>query len=122
MKRLLLLLPLLLTPAAQAIDYVKCEAMQKAAARVEASQKKAVQPYIQALKGPILEEECGKSPDYLEDPDSYDERRSVYDECTKPGGRAFTRIVAALEAVPEMVEMTARLEKIKADYEKEGCY
>ena len=122
MKRLLLLLPLLLTPAAQAIDYVKCEAMQKAAARVEASQKKAVQPYIQALKGPILEEECGKIPDYLEDPDNFTERMRVYEACTKPGGRAFTRIVAALEAVPEMVEMTARLEKIKADYEKEGCY
>ena len=39
MKRLLLLLPLLLllTPAAQAIDYVKCEAMQKAAERASSA-------------------------------------------------------------------------------------
>jgi len=122
MKRLLLLPFLCLMPSAQAMDYVKCEAMQKAASRVEAAQKKAVQPYIRVLGDPIIEEECGKSPDFLKDPDSYDERKRVYFECRKPGGRAFTRVLAAIEAEPEMVEFTARLEKIKADYKKEGCY
>ena len=37
MKRLLLLPFLCLMPAAQAMDYVKCEAMQKDASRVKAS-------------------------------------------------------------------------------------
>ena len=37
MKRLLLLLPLLLTPTAQAVDYVRCEAMNKAAGRARSS-------------------------------------------------------------------------------------
>ena len=37
MKRLLLLLPLLLTPTAQAVDYVRCEAMNKAAGRARST-------------------------------------------------------------------------------------
>ena len=44
MKRLLLLPLFCLMPAAQAMDYVKCETMQKAASRVEASQKKLYSP------------------------------------------------------------------------------
>ena len=42
MKRLLLLPILCLMPAAQAMDYVKCEAMNKASERIRGSMEKAL--------------------------------------------------------------------------------
>ena len=43
MKRFLLLLPLVITPAAQAVDYVQCEAMRKTFTRLEDQKHQAVQ-------------------------------------------------------------------------------
>ena len=65
MKRLLLLLPLLLTPAAHASDYVRCEAMQGALQRTNLQ----LQSYEKQLRVESLNQVkidyCGEKPDAL---------------------------------------------------------
>ena len=67
MKRLLLLLPLLLTPAAQAVDYVKCEAMQSAAARIRSSMEKQANDVAIQNGRELLVEYCGVTKEQMRD-------------------------------------------------------
>ena len=113
MKRLLLLLPLLLTPAAQAIDYVKCEAMQKAAARVRVTRKQKLTEAGTADVKEQIKEQCGE-----------DQETPLKSGLTCDNGTKFepdrARMREVMEKVAAIYDM--REQKIQADYEAEGCY
>ena len=96
MKRLLLLLPLLLTPAAQAIDYVKCEAMNKMYGRVSASMSKAMREATDDFKV-----QYGGFPFKSDDPEGHAKWESLMRQVAAP--------------------YEERKAKIIADYEAEGC-
>ena len=97
MKRLLLLLPLLLTPAAQAVDYVRCDAMVRAKARVEEQLRVAVSAETEKWK-----DEFGNTPLQILDPDRYAEFQ------------------AALKNADPVA--SAELLKVIADWKTEGCF
>ena len=96
MKRLLLLLPLLLTPAAQAVDYVKCEAMNKMYGRVDASMEKAMRDATEDFKV-----QYGGFPFENKDPEGHAKWKSLMVQVGDPYNK--------------------KLERIIADYEAEGC-
>ena len=96
MKRFLLLLPLLLTPAAQAVDYVKCEAMHRMYGRVGISMEKAM---LDATDD--FEVEYGYFPLKNEDPEGHAKWESVMRQVAAPYRK--------------------RINRIFADYEAEGC-
>jgi len=120
MKRLLLAAFVLGMPAAQAVDYVKCDAIQKAYARADQALAAAAKPHVGRVYDGIVLEECGKYPD-VRDGGDYVERMQAYRKCTAPGGNAFLRIMAAAYEAPEVAEWQRKLQKIKADYKKEDC-
>ena len=96
MKRFLLLLPLLLTPAARAMDYVKCEAMNKMYSRVNASMSAAIDEATEAFK-----KENGGFAFEDEDPEGHARWKSQMYEVALPYEK--------------------KLDKIIADYKAEGC-
>ena len=115
MKRLLLLPILCLMPAAQAIDYVKCEAMQKAATRLEVSMYEKANEARKAILKPAWKKfwsECSNE-------FSGNSKKAL--KC------AETKIApykaegnAARDAV--LSTYAARIAQVKSDYEAEGCY
>jgi hypothetical protein len=116
MRKLFLLLPLLLTPAAQAMDYVKCEAMQKALGRIEGSMRTEIDDAVSAFLKPALRK---VSMDCI-----YNHKAKGYDyefECTRELNKPILK-QAHTVAEPIIAKWTPRIEKIKADYEAEGCY
>ena len=133
MKRLLLLLPLLLTPAAHAVDYVRCEAMQGALQRTNRqlnSYKKEL--WVNALDQARVEY-CGEEPDpveqakkYLSGADDYDPNlSSSWRACAYRGESAKligTRAKALNQPDAQLKALEARAAKIQADYAAEGCY
>ena len=113
MKRLLLLPFLCLMPAAQGMDYVKCEAMQKAAARVRVTRKQKLTEAGLADVKEQIKELCG------EDQETPLKRALTCDNGTKfEPDRA--RMRETMEKVAAIYDM--REQKIQADYEAEGCY
>ena len=106
MKRLLLLPFLSLMPSAQAMDYVKCEAIQNASGRVTAARgaefQKLLASYLEAAG-------CMDMSDRL---DQLYCKRDVLESKA-----AFNRANDELKRRYE-----TRLAKIQADYEAEGCY
>ena len=93
MKRLLLILPLLLTPAAQALDYVRCEAMNKMYTRVDASLTKALTEATTAF-----EKENGSIPPKDKDPEGYARFMSLMNEAGNYYARKLLEIRADYEA------------------------
>ena len=133
MKRLLLLLPLLLTPAAQAVDYVRCEAMQGAFQRTNQQLKSyEKQLWVESLNQARIEY-CGEKPDalvqarkLLSGADDYDPDATIsWMKCSSQGesGRQVWARAKALESADTQVTtLKARAAKIQSDYEAEGCY
>ena len=133
MKRLLLLLPLLLTPAAQAVDYVRCEAMQGALQRTNRqlnSYEKEL--WVNALEQARIEY-CGEKPDAVEQAkkllsgaEDYDPNATIsWMRCTN-GGESWklirTRAKTLNQPDAQLKALEARAAKIQADYAAEGCY
>ena len=116
MKRLLLLPLLCLMPAAQATDYVKCEAMNKAYGRLLERKDKAK---LEAQKA-VREEACGSKVEaqlaQLEGDNTLLDR---YYACTSEWAYG-PAAVAAGEAA--MAKVQVQIDKVKADYDAEGCY
>ena len=114
MKRLLLLLPLLLTPAAQAVDYVKCEAMQKAAGRVNADIRSYKKTINTRYREQATTEICGPGSAI----------QAAWYDCA--WGHGLDKILARWselkEADPVLKAKELRAQKIQADYDAEGCY
>ena len=116
MKKLLLLPFLCLMPAAQAVDYVKCEAIQKAAVRVRGSMD-----WQPALKAELRRREvakCGEGSSWRDQHPSF----LAYMECRNSVFLWKTDAERAAWIDEYQAPMKARLAKIEADYEAEGCY
>ena len=114
MKRLLLLLPLLLTPAAQAVDYVKCEAMNKAFVRASYAKKQLWGSSYRSAKKQVEEEKCGPEPESFS--------KEWFDCSTSTTREENQRVQDIAGSNPAYVAAKERIEKIKADYVAEGCY
>ena len=113
MKQILLVSVLYLIPSAQAIDYVKCEAIQRAAARLKSSMDAEAQAAQNAIVLPAME---------------------------KAQARCFTKFVNnevlncmsirmanyeadGVIAREEVIKKYApRVDRVLADYEAMGCY
>ena len=109
MKRLLLLPFLCLMPAAQAVDYVKCEAMQKAATRLTATKEAETMSMWRAYLD-SASEACPVGMDM----DDWSQCRDSFSEKNRAQNDALRAEVAA--------QYDERLAKIKADYQAKGCY
>ena len=103
-------LTLFASPAA-AVDYVKCEAIQKAAARIRISRDSAADTAGDAYESAAKEKACGPytgSSSYLKCEieflkiSRWDEIKAVREKATR--------------------EFDERLAKVQADYQAEGCY
>ena len=133
LKRLLLLLPLLLKPAAHAVDYVRCEAMQGALQRTNRqlnSYKKVL--WVNALDQASVEY-CGEKPDAVEQAkkllsgaEDYDPNATIsWMRCAnrgESGKLVLTRAKALNQPDAQLKTLEARAAKIQADYAAEGCY
>ena len=120
MKQLFLLLPLLLTPAAQAMDYVKCEAMQKAMQRVMNSREQKSSDIWESNLRALNIKECGPEPTAL-DPGNIGDKWLAWSDCTSA---AYRREYDNLKTAEQLAlkEFDAKAKLIQADYEAEGCY
>ena len=113
MKRLLLLPLLCLMPAAHAMDYVKCEAMQNAIYRVTSAKAKASSKAGLAEASRQIKEQCGAKQELpLKRPETCDNGIKVVLD--------FSRVNQARKEAEAMNDI--RLSKIKADYEADGCF
>ncbi len=128
MKRLLLLPFLCLMPAAQAMDYVKCEAIQKANERATQS-RMAVYKSLQSKYRPEIERElCGSYPNVMDyvggsDPLAYSKAGLNHAKCISRNiDESHSRMMSLMEQEPSYIEAKARQAKIQADYKAEGCY
>ena len=115
MKRLLLLPILCLMPAAQAIDYVKCEAMQKAATRLEVSMYEKAKEAREAIVSPAFKKFLSECSNKF----SGNSRKAL--KCVGPKISPYeAEGNAARDAV--LSTYAARIAQVKSDYEAEGCY
>ena len=110
MKRLLLLSFLCLTPAAHAVDYVKCEAMQKAYERASYSFQSASNKIALAIRKQHQTQFCGGPQEAIYS--KCDDGREVVEE--------YERFLSDYDKATTVY--TNRIEKIQADYDAEGCY
>ena len=137
MKRLLLLLPLLLlasckpaeppkptlrpetepekVEAAKSVDYVKCEAMQKALKRVTNTRLQQATAVWDSNLRAVKIKECGPRPSMS------DKKYDRWYWCTNDAeSREFENLKEAQQLA--MKKIDAQLEQIEADYKAEGCY
>lgn len=110
MKRFLLLVPLLLTPAAQAVDYVRCEAMQKAMYRLEARKNQLLSRTNFYQFGLEIAKAC----QHLDG--------SAYNECSEKEGKRVESTPDFQANRRERDQLSKRMEAVQADYYAEGCY
>ena len=127
MKRLLLLPLLCLMPAAQAMDYVKCEAMQKALERTRESHSLTYRTLRSQHFSSIKEEICGPEPNILSfnssDPLAYSQASLAWTTCeSNNNSEIYSQLHALMNADPDYKKVKARIERIQADYKAEGCY
>ena len=121
-------MPLLLTPATHAMDYVKCEAMQKAKERAGESHSLIYRTLRSQYFSSIKEEICGPEPDILSfykssDPLEYSQARLAWAQCGNLNSdKIYSQLHALMDTDPDYIKAKARIAKIKADYEVEGCY
>ena len=113
MKQILLVSVLCLMPNAQAIDYVKCEAIQRAAARLKSSMDAEAIDAQNAIVLPAMEEAQSKC-----------SKRFVNNEVLNCISLRMATYVAEGElAREEVIEKYApRVDRVLADYEAMGCY
>jgi hypothetical protein len=116
MKQLLLLTFLCVVPSAHAVDYVKCEAVQKAAARVEASAD--WRPTYRAELKAKQEAACGTMSDWR----ARFASRSDFWDCQSRAAIFQTEAIKQAWIDDYQAPMKARLAKIQADYDAAGCY
>jgi hypothetical protein len=104
MRRLFVAAVVLLTGPAQAVDYVKCEAIQNAGSRLKASYRTEGQ----ALIDNFVAQKCGPA-----------QRTIAYLECKKEvlNDPTLAKQMQKLDKV-----YPPRIQKVEADYKKAGCY
>ena len=115
MKRLLLLTFLCVVPSAHAVDYVKCEAMQKAQSRIQTSIRQNRSEREDALDyaAELAHMKCG-SPRGSGD----DEPPAEWKACVLP--------ILKKHEVPlvnkELKQLENRAAQVQADFDAAGCY
>ena len=113
MKQLLLLSLLCLAPGSHAMDYVQCEAIQRAAARLKAAMDSEALAAQNAVVLPAMQK--AKARCYAE---------FVNDELLNCMGRSMAQFeaegVLARESVFE--KYAPRVDRVLADYEATSCY
>lgn len=98
-------------PAAKAMDYVKCEAMQKAIYRVSSAKASTKAGLAEATRQ--IKEQCGAKQELpLERAETCDNGIKVVLD--------FSLVNQARKEAEATQDL--RLSKIKDDYEAEGCY
>ena len=115
MKRLLLLPLLCLMPAAHAVDYVKCEAMQKAYYLLEARRNQLLNPTNFFDLGQQIYEDCK----HLE---GWGLTSKEYTECSDAARKRLTSTPDYQAGRRQRDQLLKRMEAVQADYEAEGCY
>ena len=112
-KRLLLLSLLCLVPGAHAMDYVQCEAIQRAAARLKAAMETEALASQNAIVMPAMEKAKARC-----------SAEFVNDEVLNCMGRRMDPYEAeGLLARESVIEKYApRVDRVLADYEAMGCY
>ena len=112
-KRLLLLSLLCLVPGAHAMDYVQCEAIQRAAARLKAAMETEALASQNAIVMPAMEKAKARC-----------SAEFVNDEVLNCMGRRMAPYEAeGLLARESVIEKYApRVDRVLADYEAMGCY
>ena len=116
MKYLFLLPFALLVPAANAMDYVKCEAMQKAMSRLQLTMESEAKSARSAIVDPALNKNlsnCIANSKALG-------FKTMSDCISALSKEPLAEGEAAKQAV--LARYAPRLAKVQADYEKEGCY
>ncbi len=104
----------------QAMDYEKCEAMQKALERVTNSRDQWKDIIWRRLRKSNEIEQCGPSPDVFA-ADYTTEKQLAWYDCTRDAyGSEYDNLKMELQKA--LGDLDAKVEKIQADYEKEGCY
>ena len=113
LKRLLLLSLLCLAPGSQAMDYVQCEAIQKAAARLKAAMETAALASQNAIVMPAMEKAKARC-----------SAEFVNDEVLNCMGRRMAPYEAEGRLARESVieKYAPRVDRVLADYEAMGCY
>ena len=113
MKKMLLISVLCLMPSAQAIDYVKCEAIQRAAARLKSAMDAEALAAQNAIVLPAMEKaqaRCSTKFVNNEVLDCMSIRMANYE-------------AEGVIAREEVIEKYApRVDRVLADYEAMGCY
>ena len=113
MKQILLVSVLCLMPSAQAIDYVKCEAIQRAAARLKASMDAEALAAKNAVVLPAMEGAQSKC-----------STRFVNNEVLNCISIRMENYEAEGDMAREEVikKYAPRVDRVLADYEAMGCY
>ena len=113
MKKMLLISVLCLMPSAQAIDYVKCEAIQRAAARLKSSMDAEALAAQNAIVLPAMEGAQSKC--------SAKFANNEFHNCLST--RMVTYEAEGDLAREKVIEKYAsRIDRVLADYEAMGCY
>ena len=109
------------------MDYVKCEAMQSASARIRSSMDKKANDFAIQNGHKVFLEFCGVTREQARDivwnikkSDRTEEQQKIIDcdgETIKERRAIFLKVEAE-----ELARQKARLAKIEADYNAEGCY
>ena len=113
MKKMLLISVLCLMPSAQAIDYVKCEAIQRAAARLKSAMDAEALAAQNAIVLPAIERAQTRC-----------SAKFVNNEVLNCMSNKMANYEAeGVMAREEVIEKYApRVDRVLADYEAMGCY
>lgn len=120
-RRFLIAAVLLYAGSAQAVDYAQCEAMQRAVTRIEGSKTDAMRSVMKPFFDKYMFIECGVMPE-AGTPDFYS-KMNAFEICIERLGEEISDYPDVIEAVNTTVgPYNERVEKVKNDYEKAGCY
>ena len=124
MKRLLLLTFLCVMPAAQAVDYVKCEAMQKAMSRLKTRQRQLQDPSRHVAlnrKTSMMCKHLRRKYGNYGTPE-YKEKYPAYDKCKAAERKKIISSPEFQSDKQELNQIPQRIAAVQTDYEAAGCY
>ena len=113
MKQILLISVLCLMPSAQAIDYVKCEAIQRSAARLKASMDAEALAAKNAVVLPAMEGAQSKCSTRFVNNEFLDCISIRMENYEAEGDMAREEVIK---------KYAPRVDRVLADYEAMGCY
>ena len=118
MNRLFLRLPLLLAPAARAMDYVKCEAINKAYGRHEYTRNQE----IKRARSSAMDAAAGNADAYVEQRLKCAQSATTAEAAAQCWKDPNLDSAADSAAAAVRAAYKPRMDKVKADYQAAGCY